>query len=45
MAPVFVYFAVPEKHLGSIRRLSAQKLAVIARANDNPNKEARANSR
>jgi membrane fusion protein, multidrug efflux system len=42
VAPVFVNFAAPEKHLASIRRLSAgRKLGVIARANDNPNREAR----
>src|SRR6185436_12278944 len=42
VTPVFVNFAVPEKHLASIRRLSAgRKLPVVARANDNPSREAR----
>jgi multidrug efflux system membrane fusion protein len=41
VTPVFVNFAVPEKHLAAIRRLSAaRKLPVIARANDNPAREA-----
>jgi multidrug efflux system membrane fusion protein len=39
--PVFVSFAVPEQHLGTIRRLSAgHKLAVAAHANDNPGRRA-----
>jgi multidrug efflux system membrane fusion protein len=42
VTPVFVNFAVPEKHLASIRRLSVgRKLPVIARANDNPSREAK----
>ena len=42
LAPVFVNFAVPERHLAAIRRLSAaRKLAVIAEAKDNPGREAR----
>jgi multidrug efflux system membrane fusion protein len=42
VSPVFVNFAAPERHLAAIRRLSAaRKLPVLARANDNPGREAR----
>jgi multidrug efflux system membrane fusion protein len=38
--PVFVNFAVPEKHLASIRRLSSgRQLLVSVYANDNPGRE------
>lgn len=41
IAPIFVDFAVPEKHLASIRRLSTgRKLAVGAYPNDNPGRRA-----
>ena len=42
ISPVFVNFAVPERHLASIRRLSAaRKLPVVVHPNDNPGREAR----
>jgi multidrug efflux system membrane fusion protein len=39
VAPIFVNFSVPEKHLAAVRRLSAnRKLAVRVTPQDNPNR-------